>query len=93
MKTVVRTAKPYEKEALRLAREVEAAGERRPLRFWKVMRQNRGIIDRISPYGPSEDGLDRKNPVVAALGDSVTAGHCEYTGNREELFRKVDAGC
>lgn len=92
MKTVVRTAKPYEKEALRLAREVEAAGERRPLRFWKVMRQNRGIIDRISPYGPSEDGLDRKNPVVAALGDSVTAGHFEYTGNREELFRKVDAG-
>ena len=26
-----------------------------------------------------EDGLERKNPVIVALGDSVTAGHFEST--------------
>lgn len=46
----------------------------------------------ITANGPSEDGLERKNPVIVALGDSVTAGHFEFNGNPMELFAKVDNG-
>ena len=92
MRTTYVTPDAYAREALRLAKETKAVGELRPLCFWEVMRKNRGLVESISPYGPSDDGLERKNPVVVALGDSVTAGHFEFCGDPEELFAKADAG-
>lgn len=92
MRTSFVTPEKYAREALRIARETVAVGENRPAHFKKVMRENRGAINMFSPYGETEDGLERKNPVIVALGDSVTAGHFEFNGNPEELFAKVDAG-
>lgn len=92
MRTKFVTPQNYAREALRLAKETRAVGELRPLHFWEVMRKNRGLVESISPYGPSGDGLERKNPVIVALGDSVTAGHFEFCGDPVEQFAKADAG-
>ena len=40
------------------------------------MKENTGMTGGL--FGlTDEEGLERKNPVIAALGDSVTAGHFE----------------
>ncbi len=91
MKTTFQTPEPYAKEILRLARETPATGSVRPLHFQKVMWENRGTIGSINPFGAGEDGLERKNPVIAALGDSVTAGHFENAIPMEELLAKIAA--
>lgn len=41
------------------------------------MLANQGSIPRISGMERDADGLERRNPVIVALGDSVTAGHFE----------------
>lgn len=92
MKTQFITPKEYAEAALEIASRTDAVGVARPNRFKKVMRENRGTINAFSCYGPSGDGLERKNPVIVALGDSVTAGHFEFAGNPAELFAKVDRG-
>lgn len=92
MKTEFRTPEEYAKVALEMSQNVCAVGNVRPERFKKMMKENRGSINMFSPYGPTVDGLERKNPVIVALGDSVTAGHFEFNGNPEELFAKVEAG-
>ncbi|WP_239616546.1 SGNH/GDSL hydrolase family protein [Cohnella mopanensis] len=50
------------------------------------MQTNTGFVSPLNPYGLDEDGLERKNPLVVALGDSVTAGHFEFTIPIEELM-------
>lgn len=92
MKTSFVTPKEYADIFLALADAWQPKDSRRPDRFRKIMRQNRGSLARFSFYGVEENGLERRNPLVAILGDSVTAGHFEYTGVPEELFRKVDEG-
>ena len=47
------------------------------MRFIRKMKNNRGAVAGITQLGLDEDGLERKNPVIVALGDSVTAGHFE----------------
>ncbi|MFT8349602.1 SGNH/GDSL hydrolase family protein [Clostridium saccharoperbutylacetonicum] len=49
----------------------------RPKRFVSKMKTNQGVMGMLSKYGLGEDGLERKNPVIVAFGDSVTAGHFE----------------
>lgn len=92
MRTQYVTPEEYAQAALKIAAETTAVNEIRPERFKKIMRENRGVINMFSPSGPSDDGLERKNPVIVALGDSVTAGHFEFNGNPAELFAKVDRG-
>jgi len=41
------------------------------------MRRNRGGIASLTGMGLDDQGLERKNPVVVGLGDSVTAGRFE----------------
>ena len=53
------------------------ASPAKPLRFIQKMKENQGFIGLISGKGPDEEGLERKNPLVVALGDGVTAGHFE----------------
>lgn len=92
MRTQFSTPPECAKAALSLAETITIGNGRTPDRFKKVMKMNRGALGMFSPYGASGDGLERKNPVVVALGDSVTAGHFEYNGNPEELFARLEQG-
>ena len=92
MRTMYRTPEKYAAEALRLARETKAAGSRRPEKFRKAMRENRGALNVFTPFLENRTGMERKNPLIVALGDSVTAGHFEFNGDPAELFAKADAG-
>ncbi|MDR0949019.1 MAG: GDSL-type esterase/lipase family protein [Lachnospiraceae bacterium] len=77
MKTAFRAKQPYADIFLRCAQEYVCTSPVKPDRFIRTMRENQGSI--AGPMGPGldEDGLERKNPVIVALGDSVTAGHFE----------------
>lgn len=90
MRTTFVTPPAYAREALRLAGTIQAVGNQRPLGFWEVMRKNRGALGILTPFGPPEDGMERKNPVVVALGDSVTAGHFEAGRYGQELLQKAE---
>lgn len=92
MKTKFVTPAGYAEAFLRIVKETETSGTVRPERFKKAMRENRGIVQFFSPFELPLDGLERKNPVIVALGDSVTAGHFEFTGNPAELFAKAANG-
>ena len=89
MKTTFRAKQPYADILLETARAFPCESPARPLRFIRKMRENQGFIGLISGKGPDEEGLERKNPLIAALGDSVTAGHFESLIPEEpELARK-----
>ncbi len=90
MRTTFVTPPEYAREALRLAEITLAVGTKRPLGFWEVMKKNRGALGTLTPFGPSGDGLEPKNPVIVALGDSVTAGYFEAGAHREELIKKAE---
>lgn len=61
----------------------------RPERFIWKMKHNKGCISMMTGGQKDPDGLEWKNPVIVALGDSVTAGHFEslLPENPEELAR------
>ncbi len=77
MRTTFRTRQPYADKFLECAKRQPCTSPVRPERFMEKMRTNQGSIGAISGMGLDEDGLERKNPVIVALGDSVTAGHFE----------------
>jgi len=77
MKTTFRAREPYAGILLQAAADFSCNSPAKPLRFIRKMKENQGFIGMISGKGPDEDGLERKNPLIAALGDSVTAGHFE----------------
>lgn len=79
------TAEDYEQELLSLSAEGAFTGSQRPEHFIKVMEENRGGLSRFSPYGPAPDGLERRNPVITAIGDSVTAGRFQWLLSPKEL--------
>ena len=41
------------------------------------MKHNTGFVGGLTKYGQDRAGLERRNPLIVALGDSVTAGHFE----------------
>lgn len=88
MKTTFRTRQPYADIFLRCAKEAGCLSPARPERFIKVMKENRGTLHIFSGFGLDEEGLERKNPVIAALGDSVTAGHFENI-NLEDISTRL----
>lgn len=92
MKTTFITPRESAEAFLKIVRETDTCGTRRPRRFRRTMRENRGMVQALSPFQAPEDGLERKNPVVVALGDSVTAGHFEFAGDPAEMFAKAGAG-
>lgn len=77
MKTAFRAREPYAGILLQAAKDFTCNSPVRPLRFIRKMQENQGFIGMISGKGLDEGGLERKNPLIAALGDSVTAGHFE----------------
>ncbi|MDY8025493.1 GDSL-type esterase/lipase family protein [Paenibacillus polymyxa] len=64
----------------------------KPERFMNKMLMNKGTLGAFSPDGLDEKGLERRNPVIAVLGDSVTAGHFEWTIDPAELFKGIGEG-
>jgi len=77
MKTTYRIPAPYAQRFLQLADEYVCDSPARPESFIKKMQRNRGAVAALTQSGLDENGLERKNPVIVALGDSVTAGHFE----------------
>ena len=92
MKTTFITPRKSAEAFLQIVRETDTSGTERPKRFQKIMKENRGMVHSLSPFAPPGDGLERKNPVIVALGDSVTAGHFEFAGEPAELFARAGAG-
>ena len=58
-----------------------------PERFLKLMETNTGSVGALTPYGLDENGLERRNPLVVVLGDSVTAGHFESTTYADNMIK------
>lgn len=92
MRTNYRTKPEYAEAFLKIVDETDTCGEVRPINFIKIMTENRGEINMFSPFGIPEDGLERKNPVIVALGDSVTAGHFEPCGDFDKFVAAIEAG-
>ena len=93
MRTQFITPKEYEEAVYTIVDSTIAVSEKRPERFLKAMKENRGNIQVIfNPFGPTSDGLERKNPVIVALGDSVTAGHFEFLPDAKEKFERMLRG-
>lgn len=92
MRTTFITPEESAKKFMEIIQNTDTCGTKRPERFKKIMHENRGSVQFLSPFAPTEDGLERKNPVIVALGDSVTAGHFEFTQDPVSFFAKADAG-
>lgn len=94
MRTKFQCKQPYGEMLLQCAREEPCRSPARPLRFLRRMAMNQGSIGVLSGFGLDEQGLERKNPVIAALGDSVTAGHFEALpapeGGMEAAQRRME---
>lgn len=94
METTYRIPAPYAEQFLKLADDYVCDSPVRPTRFMEKMKRNRGIVAQLSDGLLDADQLEKKNPVIVALGDSVTAGHFESLLPREPdklraLFRKI----
>ena len=92
MRTLYRTKPEYAEAFLRIVDETDTCGKLRPEHFIKVMKENQGGINAFSPFGPTDDGLERRNPLIVALGDSVTAGHFEPCGDLDEIIAVIESG-
>lgn len=97
MRTSFRVRQPYLELFLRCADEYVCHSPAKPTRFMRKMRENTGMAG--GSFGQlDEQGLERKNPVIVALGDSVTAGHFESLMTPERIaltaaaFEKLKAG-
>ncbi|MBN1372700.1 MAG: SGNH/GDSL hydrolase family protein [Anaerolineaceae bacterium] len=77
MKTTYEMTPTRQERLLRIARETPCTNGRRPETFIRLLQTNTGLIGALTRSGLDEHGLERKNPLIVALGDSVTAGHFE----------------
>ena len=48
------------------------------------------MVAQNTVWGLDEEGLERRNPVISVLGDSITAGHFEWTISKAEVRRFLD---
>jgi acyl-CoA thioesterase-1 len=77
MKTTYEMRPDQQERFLKIARETVCTNGIRPERFTQLLETNIGLISLLTRSGLDEHNLERKNPVIVALGDSVTAGHFE----------------
>ena len=92
MRTTYRIREPYCSIFLKCADDFVCNSPVRPERFIRKMRENTGMAGGFLGL-TDEQGLERRNPVIVALGDSVTAGHFEamFTPRAMEVMGKVFA--
>ena len=76
MRTMFRTKPVYAEILKRCAEELPCYPVRPEHFIWK-MKHNKGCISMLMGGKKDPEGLEWKNPVIVALGDSVTAGHFE----------------
>lgn len=89
MRTTFRAEEKYGKILRKCAEEYCCDSPAKPERFIKVMEHNRGCISMMLGGKKDPEGLEWKNPVVVALGDSVTAGHFESLLPKDEKERQT----
>ncbi|MDD3404146.1 MAG: hypothetical protein PHQ72_12450, partial [Hespellia sp.] len=92
MRTEYKAPEKYAAILRELAEEIYAVSKKRPEHFCKVMNENRGALAQFTAFGMPADGLQPRNPIIVALGDSVTAGHFEPLGKMEDFFEKFESG-
>ncbi|WP_018751944.1 SGNH/GDSL hydrolase family protein [Paenibacillus sanguinis] len=92
MRTQFEMDEAIKNKFITLAMNKAPAHSLRPERFMRKMLKNKGTLGKFSPNGLDEKGLERRNPVIVALGDSVTAGHFEWTIDPAELFKGAGEG-
>lgn len=86
MKTSYRIRQPYADIFFRCTEEFVCNSPARPDRFIRKMKENTGMAGAM--FGlTDENGLEKRNPVIVALGDSVTAGHFESLMTPELMGR------
>lgn len=97
MKTTYRIRQPYADIFQKCADEFINISPVKPECFIQKMKENTGMAGAM--FGSvDENGLERRNPVIVALGDSVTAGHfesildSESAKKMESLFSRIAAG-
>ena len=86
MRTTYRIREPYCSIFMKCADEYKNVSPAKPVRFMQKMRQNTGMAGKMFGLA-DENGLEKKNPVIVALGDSVTAGHFESLMTPEVLAK------
>lgn len=88
MKTTFRIRQPYADIFEKCAKEYKNASPVKPQNFIRKLKNNTGMSK--SFFGIlDEEGLEYKNPLIVALGDSVTAGHFESLLTQEILENKT----
>ena len=92
MKTTYRSREPYQSIFYKCADDFVCNSPVKPERFIRRMRENTGMAGGFLGL-LDEQGLEKRNPVIVALGDSVTAGHFEgmLTPRAMEIMGKVFA--
>ena len=91
MKTTYRIKQPYCDLLLQCARETPCQSPARPELFLRKMAMKQVILGVLSGFGLDSQGLERKNPVIVALGDSVTAGHFERLPSQGDPAQVMEA--
>ena len=92
MRTNFVTPEKYANAFLEIARNTDCTSGPKPVNFIRKMEENRGSVRMKALFGDTEDGLEPKNPLIVALGDSVTAGHFEAVGDLATIFRELEEG-
>jgi acyl-CoA thioesterase I len=95
VKTVFEMSDERRERFLRIAHEVPCTNSIRPQRFIKLLDTNNGLVSGLHRFGLDEHGLERRNPLIVALGDSVTAGQFEGLfnfGDMADLWQRVQSG-
>jgi acyl-CoA thioesterase-1 len=96
MKTTFRIRQPYSDIFMQCADKFANQSPVKPERFIQKMKTNTGMAGSLFGF-TDDDGLERKNPVIVALGDSVTAGHFESIMTQEiqqqmeSLFTRLES--
>ena len=92
MKTKVEMPIEKKRKFLKIAREVPCTNGIKPERFIKIMKTNTGIVDSLTKYGLDKQGMELRNPLIVAFGDSVTAGQFESLYPIKELIKFIEKG-
>lgn len=92
MSTKVEMPEEKKKRFLKIAKEVPCTNGIKPERFIRSLKTNTGLTDSLTKSGLDENGLELRNPLIVAFGDSVTGGHFESLYPIDELLRLIEEG-
>jgi lysophospholipase L1-like esterase len=92
MRTKAEMPEEKKKRFLEIAKTVPCTNGIKPERFIKLLKTNTGVVDALNKYGLDENGLELRNPLIVAFGDSVTGGHFESLHPIEEILGLIEKG-